>query len=107
MLGHLEAPGFYDTLVMETAPQQSYLVATEQIRRGLAGDFRRELEPDFGPLDPACCPRCRSDRFQSRRPMAMLGMLAVSYFLFGLIFPVTASIHQCRVCGTRWSDDAA
>lgn len=36
-VGRLGAPSFYESLVMETAPQQGYLIATEQIQRGLAG----------------------------------------------------------------------
>ena len=35
-VGRLGAPSFYESLVMETAPQQGYLIATEQIQRGLA-----------------------------------------------------------------------
>jgi long-subunit acyl-CoA synthetase (AMP-forming) len=46
-LGHLEAPTFYDTLVMETALQQGYLVATEQIRRGLVGDISRKAYLEY------------------------------------------------------------
>jgi long-chain acyl-CoA synthetase len=46
-LGQLEAPTFYDTLVMETAPQQGYLVATEQIRRGLVGDISRRAYLEY------------------------------------------------------------
>ena len=36
-LSKLTAPSFFETLVMETAPQQGYLVASEQIQRGLSG----------------------------------------------------------------------
>ena len=78
--------------------------ALDIARRGLAGDYRRELEPVFGPLDDPCCPHCRSDRFTSRRPVSMLAMLAVLYLYFGVIFPLRASVHRCRVCGTRWRD---
>jgi len=46
-LDQLEAPSFFETLVMETAPQQSYLAATEQIRRGLAGDIPREAYLEY------------------------------------------------------------
>jgi len=79
--------------------------AVDIARRGLAGDYRHELEPEFGPLDPPRCPHCRSDRFTNRRPISMLAMLAVSYLMFGVIFPVTASDHRCRACGTTWRDD--
>jgi long-chain acyl-CoA synthetase len=47
MLNRLEAPSFFETLVMETAPQQGYLVATEQIQRGLAGDISREAYLEY------------------------------------------------------------
>ncbi len=47
MLGRLEAPSFFETLVMQTASQQGYLVATEQIQRGLAGDISREAYLEY------------------------------------------------------------
>ncbi len=46
-LSRMAAPSFFETLVMETAPQQNYLVATEQIQRGLAGDISRETYLEY------------------------------------------------------------
>jgi long-chain acyl-CoA synthetase len=43
----LAAPSFYESLVMETAPQQGYLIATEQIQRGLAGTISLETYLEY------------------------------------------------------------
>jgi long-chain acyl-CoA synthetase len=43
----LAAPSFYESLVMETAPQQGYLIATEQIQRGLAGAISLETYLEY------------------------------------------------------------
>ena len=47
MIERMAAPSFYETLVMETAPQQRYLVATEQIQRGLAGTIPLQSYLDY------------------------------------------------------------
>jgi hypothetical protein len=80
--------------------------ALEIVRRGLAGDYRHELEAVFGPIDAPSCPQCRADLFTSRRPISMRALLVVMYLYFGVIFPVTASIHRCGACGNTWRDDA-
>ena len=46
-MGRLGAPSFYESLVMETAPQQGYLIATEQIQRGLAGAISLQTYLDY------------------------------------------------------------
>jgi long-chain acyl-CoA synthetase len=46
-VGRLGAPSFYESLVMETAPQQGYLIATEQIQRGLAGAISLQTYLDY------------------------------------------------------------
>jgi long-chain acyl-CoA synthetase len=43
----LAVPSFYESLVMETAPQQGYLIATEQIQRGLAGVISLETYLEY------------------------------------------------------------
>jgi long-chain acyl-CoA synthetase len=43
----LTEPSFFESLVMESAPQQGYLVATEQIQRGLAGTISRETYLEY------------------------------------------------------------
>jgi long-chain acyl-CoA synthetase len=43
----LAAPSFFETLVMESAPQQGYLIATEQIQRGLAGAISRQTYLEY------------------------------------------------------------
>ena len=46
-LSKLTAPSFFETLVMETAPQQAYLIASEQIQRGLSGAIPLEAYLDY------------------------------------------------------------
>jgi long-chain acyl-CoA synthetase len=46
-VGQLTTPSFYESLVMETAPQQGYLIATEQIQRGLAGAISLETYLEY------------------------------------------------------------
>ena len=120
--GRLEAEGIFVLIVDELqvglnwpwalalggvkvqVPDEQWQSAIEIARLCLAGDFRRELEPVFGPLDGPQCPHCRSDRFTSRRPIPRLVLLAILYWVFEVIFPVSASRHRCRACGTAWRD---
>src|SRR5262249_16415307 len=120
--GRLEAEGIFVLIVDELqvgldwpwalalggvkvqVPDEQRQPAIQIARLCQAGGFRRELEPVFGPLDGHQCPQCRSDRFTSRRPIPKLVWLAISYLVFSVIFPVTASIHRCRACGAGWRD---
>jgi long-chain acyl-CoA synthetase len=43
----LAPPSFYERLIVETAPQQGYLIATEQIKRGLAGAISLETYLEY------------------------------------------------------------
>ncbi|SHN78207.1 AMP-binding protein [Bradyrhizobium erythrophlei] len=47
IIEQIAMPNFYETLVMETATQQAYLVASKQIRRGLVGDISLEAYLEY------------------------------------------------------------
>lgn len=47
VIEQLPMPTFYENLVMETAPQQAYLIASEQIQRGLVGDIPLEAYLEY------------------------------------------------------------
>jgi hypothetical protein len=70
----------------------------------LAGDYQKELEQIFGPIENPVCPSCRSSRFTSRNSWSSIGMLVISYLVFGVIFPLHRSTHQCEECSTKWND---
>ena len=78
--------------------------AREVERRCRAGNYRAELEVEMGPLDGVQCPDCGSARFASRQPLNQLFLLFASYLCVTVIFPIRASVHRCRSCGTRWDD---
>lgn len=73
-------------------------------RRCRAGDYRAELEAEFGQLDGDSCPRCGARQVTSRRSMPQLALLIASAWFAGLIFPLRSSVHRCGSCRAKWHD---
>jgi hypothetical protein len=57
-----------------------------------------------GPARWGAMSDCGSARFASRQPLNQLFLLFASYLCVTVIFPIRASVHRCRSCGTRWDD---
>jgi hypothetical protein len=78
--------------------------ARDVARRGLAGEYQRELASRLGPLKDTYCPNCLSTDFNSCRSIPRLFLQAFLYWYFEVIIPLSARVHRCRQCGTKWWD---
>jgi len=75
------------------------------IENCINGHYRRELEAEIGDLDDPNCPACDSTSFKSRSSYADLALLALLFFLSGIIFPARACVRRCDACSRYWRDD--
>lgn len=73
------------------------------IQRCLDGEFRRELEQEFGSLDEVACPSCGSLEFSSRSNRVHVSLVALISFL-GIAVTARPVICRCDNCKTWWQD---
>ena len=85
-------------------PQSETERALAVERRCRAGDYRAELEAEFGQLDSSRCPHCGAPEVASRRSLPQLAALIASAVLAGLIFPLRSTVHRCGSCRAKWHD---
>jgi len=72
-------------------------------RRCRAGEFKAELEAEFGDLDDPRCPICGSIHYRKRRSIPQSLLAVVLTLSFGEVFPPWRWVRRCKQCGAKWS----
>jgi hypothetical protein len=69
-----------------------------------AGDYRAELQSEFGDLDDLKCPVCSAQVYWERRTAFQTLVTALLWFYFGAITPPWSWLYHCEICGAKWKD---
>jgi hypothetical protein len=69
-----------------------------------AGDYKAELQSEFGDLDDLKCPVCSSQQYWERRTAFQTLACLLLLVVLTVPAPPRSWLYHCEICGAKWKD---